>query len=92
MITDLLELNHNPSIVKVIGDVGEEGSYNVFEVLYRYFEYFVEGDPVFGIRLKSNPATWLFVQSGYLRVHPGASYGMRAAFLRRQFVFSDRIL
>ena len=34
MIADLLELNHDPSIVKVIGDVGEEGSYNVFEVLY----------------------------------------------------------
>ena len=92
MIADLLELNHDPSIVKVIGDVGEEGSYNVFEVLYRYFEYCVEGNPVFGIWLKSNPATWLFMQSGYLRVHPGASYGMRAAFLCRQFVFSDSIL
>ena len=43
MITGLLELNRNLSIVKVIGDVGEEGSYNVFEVLYRYFEYLVEG-------------------------------------------------
>ena len=31
MITDLLELNHDPSIVKVIGDVGEEGSYNVLK-------------------------------------------------------------
>ena len=29
MITDLLELNHNLSIIKVVGDVGEEGSYNV---------------------------------------------------------------
>ena len=31
MITDLLELNHDPSLVKVIGDAGEEGSYNVLK-------------------------------------------------------------
>ena len=92
MITDLLELNHNLSIIKVVGDVGEEGSYNVFEILYRYFEHFVEGDSVFGIWLKSNPATWLFKKAGYMHVHPGASHGMRAAFLCRQIMFTDSVL
>ena len=32
------------------------------------------------------------MQSGYLRVHPGDSYGMRSAFLRRQFLFADSSL
>ena len=42
MIKVLLELNHKPAAVMVVGDVGEEGSYNVFEILYRYLDHFVE--------------------------------------------------
>ena len=29
MIADLLGMNHNLAVIKVVGDVGEEGSYNV---------------------------------------------------------------
>ena len=29
LIKDLLELNHNPAVMRAIGDIGEEGAYNV---------------------------------------------------------------
>ena len=65
MLKDLLALNKNLAVVKLIGDVGEDCAYNLFEVLYRYFDHCVEGGEVFCLWLKSNPATWLFKKAGY---------------------------
>ena len=51
MIKNLLVLNKNLVVIKLIEDV-EDGTDHIFEVVYRYFEYFVKGDPVFGVWLK----------------------------------------
>ena len=59
MINDILVLNKNLVVIKLIGDV-EDCTYNIFEVLYRYFDHCAQGSSIFCIWLNSNPAAWLF--------------------------------
>ena len=64
MIKDLLVLNKNPAVIKLIGDVGEDCAYNLFEVLSRYFDHCVEGSSIVCVWLNSSPATWLSEKAG----------------------------